>query len=84
MPQNYFDAATEDELVLLQEKASSARTEDLLTELAAILLPLKIKNTWQSSAVGIYRNLLAHIRAQKETALVPKRLKAIAGLQVVS
>jgi homoserine O-succinyltransferase/O-acetyltransferase len=84
MPQNYFDAATEEELVLLQEKASSARSEDLLTELAAILLPLKIENTWQSSAAGIYRNLLAHICAQKETTLVSKRLKAIAGLQAVS
>lgn len=84
MPQNYFDAATEDELVLLQEKASSARSEDLLSKLAAIVLPLKIENTWQSSAAGIYRNLLAHICVQKETALVSKRLKAIAALQAVS
>jgi homoserine O-succinyltransferase len=84
VPQNYFDAATEDELELLQKKASSARSEDLLAELAAILLPLKIENTWQPSAAGIYRNLLAHICVQKGTALVSKRLKAIAGLQAVS
>jgi homoserine O-succinyltransferase/O-acetyltransferase len=84
MPQSYFEAATENELVTLQEKASSARSEDLLAELAAILGPLKIANTWQWSSAGVYRNLLAHICAQKETALVSKRLKAIAGLQPVS
>jgi homoserine O-succinyltransferase/O-acetyltransferase len=81
MPQNYFDAAAADELVLLREKASSARCKDLLTDLAAILLALKIEKTWQPSAVGIYRNLLAHISVQKETALVSKRVKAIAGMQ---
>jgi homoserine O-succinyltransferase len=84
MPQSYFDEATVAELTVLQEKATSQRSEGLLPELSAILADKKIENTWQSSAAGIYRNWLAHICAQKETALVSKRLKAIAKLEPVS
>jgi homoserine O-succinyltransferase/O-acetyltransferase len=84
MPQSYFDDATVDELTALQEKAVATRSETLLPEIAAVLGTKKIENTWQSSAAGIYRNWLAHICAQKETALVSKRLKAIAKLEAVS
>ena len=84
MPQSYFDEATVAELTALQEKATSERSEGLLPELSSILADKKIENTWQSSAAGIYRNWLAHICAQKETALVSKRLKAIAKLEAVS
>jgi homoserine O-succinyltransferase len=84
LPQSYFDEATVAELTALQEKATSQRSEELLPELSSILGSKKIENTWQSSAAGIYRNWLAHICAQKETALVSKRLKAIAKLEPVS
>jgi homoserine O-succinyltransferase/O-acetyltransferase len=84
MPQSYFDDATVEELIALEEKVVSARSEALLPEIAAVLQNRKIENTWQSSAAGIYRNWLAHICAQKETALVSERLKEIASLQPVS
>jgi homoserine O-succinyltransferase len=84
MPQSYFDDSTVEELAALEEKAVSARSEALLPEIAAVLQNKKIENTWQSSAALIYRNWLAHICAQKETALVSERLKEIASLQPVS
>jgi homoserine O-succinyltransferase len=84
MPQSYFDEATVAELTALQEKATSQISEELLPELSSILGSKKIENTWHSSAAGIYRNWLAHICAQKETALVSKRLKSIAKLEAVS
>jgi homoserine O-succinyltransferase len=84
MPQSYFDDATVEELMALEKKVVSARNEALLPEIAAVLQNRQIENTWQSSAAGIYRNWLAHICAQKETALVSERLKEIASLQPVS
>ena len=84
MPQSYFDDATVEELMALEQKVVSARSEALLPEIAAVLQNRQIENTWQSSAAGIYRNWLAHICAQKETALVSERLKEIASLQPVS
>ena len=50
----------------------------MLPELSVILGNKKIENTWQGSAAGVYRNWLGHICAQKETALVSRRLKAVA------
>ena len=78
MPRSYFDETTVDELAALQEKTLARRREELLPELTFILANKRIDNTWQSSAVGIYRNWLRHICAQKETVSVPKRLKAMA------
>jgi homoserine O-succinyltransferase/O-acetyltransferase len=84
IPQSYFDDATVEELTALEGKVVSARSEALLPEITAVLGNRKIENTWQSSAAGIYRNWLAHICAQKETALVSERLKEIATLEPVS
>jgi homoserine O-succinyltransferase/O-acetyltransferase len=78
MPRSYFDEATVDELATFQEKTLARRREELLPELTFILANKRIDNTWQSSAAGIYRNWLRHICTQKETVLVPKRLKAMA------
>jgi hypothetical protein len=56
----------------------------LLPELNAILGNKKIANTWQASAAGLYKNLLGHICAQKNTVLVSKRLKAMANREQIS
>ncbi len=72
------------QLMALEKKVVSARSEALLPEIASVLQNRQIENTWQASAAGIYRNWLAHICAQKETALVSERLKEIASLQPVS
>jgi homoserine O-succinyltransferase len=78
MPRSYFDETTVDELAAFQEKTLARRREEWLPELTFILANKRIDNTWQSSAAGIYRNWLRHICTQKETVLVPKRLKAMA------
>ena len=78
MPRSYFDEITVGELTAFESKAVSKKSEELLPELNAILGNKKIANTWQASAAGIYRNLLGHICAQKNTVLVSKRLKAMA------
>jgi hypothetical protein len=71
-------------LAAFEKKAVSRRSEELLPELNAILGDKTIANTWQASAAGIYRNWLGHICAQKETVLVSKRLKAMAGSEQIS
>ena len=84
MPMSYFDESTVGELVAFEKKAGSQKSEELLPELNAILGNKKIANTWQASAAGIYRNLLGHICAQKNTVLVSKRLKAMAVSEQIS
>jgi len=79
MPRSYFDETTVEELAAFEKKAVSQRSAELLPELNAILGNKRIANTWQSSAAGIYRNWLGHIRAQKKTVLVSKRLRVMAG-----
>jgi homoserine O-succinyltransferase/O-acetyltransferase len=78
MPKSYFDEATVEELAALEQKALAGKSEGLLPELTAILENKKIENTWRSSAAGIYRNWLEYICGQKETVVVPKRLRAMA------
>jgi homoserine O-succinyltransferase len=79
MPRSYFDETTVEELAAFEKKAVSQRSAELLPELNAILGNKRIANTWQSSAAGIYRNWLGHIRAQKKTVLVSKRLRVMVG-----
>jgi homoserine O-succinyltransferase/O-acetyltransferase len=83
MPRSYFDETTVEELAAFEEKVVSRRSEALLPELNGILGNKAITNTWQASAAVIYRNWLGHICSQKETVLVPKRLKAMAHRQEV-
>jgi homoserine O-succinyltransferase/O-acetyltransferase len=84
MPKSYFDATTVQELLEFEMKVHSQGGEGLLPELNAILANKRIAHTWQDSAAGLYRNLLGYICAQKNTALVSKRLKVIAGSEQLS
>ncbi len=84
MPRSYFDETTVEELAVFEKRAVSQRNEELLPELNAILGNKKIINTWQAGATGLYRNLLGHICAQKNTVLVSKRLKAMANSEQIS
>ena len=84
MPGSYFDETTVEELAAFETKAVSQRSEELLPELNAILGNKKIANTWQTSAASLYRNLLGHICAQKNTVLVSKRLRVMANSEQIS
>jgi homoserine O-succinyltransferase/O-acetyltransferase len=83
MPRSYFDETTVGELAALQEKTLARRREELLSELTVTLANKRIDNTWQSGAASIYRNWLRYICAQKETLLVPKRVKGMADSEAL-
>ncbi|MDR3715683.1 MAG: homoserine O-succinyltransferase, partial [Puia sp.] len=83
IPQDYFDDDTTLALQRIQQLASTRPSLGLLTEVAAILDPKDIKNTWHSTAVRIYKNWLQYIWAQKtqqpqitQVGLVPQRVDA--------
>ena len=66
VPRGYFDGASEQALTSLRESAGSLQSEQLLAEIAAAMEKLHIENTWQPTAVGIYRNWLEHLCAGKD------------------
>jgi homoserine O-succinyltransferase len=65
LPCSYFHRDTEKALTVLRNKAAAFRTTQLLAGVVAALEETKIKDTWQRSAIRIYRNWLDCIRAQK-------------------
>jgi len=65
-PQGYFDDDTTHSLNLLRDRALSDRREELLTDLANVLASSKVRNTWDSTAVCLYRNWLLYIFDQKD------------------
>ena len=70
MPEGYFDGETVRALMALQERASSDRREELLTEFPTATAAAKVSNTWRSAGEGLYRNWLQYIRSEKEKGLV--------------
>jgi homoserine O-succinyltransferase len=65
LPSSYFDRGTEKALTILRNKAAAFRTTHLLAGVVAAMEETKIKDTWQRSAIRIYRNWLECIRARK-------------------
>jgi homoserine O-succinyltransferase len=65
LPKSYFDNGTEDELEALREQALSSRAETLQANVSDVLEKLTIDNSWNSTAVSIYRNWLQYIQEQK-------------------
>jgi homoserine O-succinyltransferase len=65
LPLDYFDEETERSLREIEAKARASRQEKLLGEVSAVLNSVRIKNTWRSTAVLIYRNWLKHLCARK-------------------
>jgi len=71
MPRGYFDDDTVDVLTAVRERALSDRREELLADFPTALVAGKVRNTWHSAAVCVYRNWLLYLCAQKD-----RRLKA--------
>ena len=84
MPRSYFDDSTVEELAAFEKKVVARRSEELLPEFNVILGSKTIANTWQASAGGVYRNLLDHICAEKETVVVPNRLNILSDSEQIS
>jgi homoserine O-succinyltransferase len=77
MPQDYFDRDTVKGLNALRLRTVSGQGKELLPEISAVLSNVRIDNTWQCSATGIYANWLRYLRAEQEKAVRSKRLKAV-------
>ena len=69
MPQGYFDEDTVDALTEVRERALSDRRKELLADFPTALLAGKVRNTWRSAAVCLYRNWLLYLCAQKDRQL---------------
>ena len=74
MPQGYFAQDAVNALTALRERALLDRREKLLTDFPIDLLAGKVRNTWHSAGVSVYRNWLLYLCEQKE-----RRLKARQG-----
>jgi homoserine O-succinyltransferase len=73
MPQHYFDAPTEAALAAFRQRAHARRSEELLADLP---VPADLDAKWQPFAVGIFRNWLSAISAQKQRLLHPAQYMA--------
>jgi hypothetical protein len=69
MPEGYFDKDTVDVLTAVRDRALSDRREELLAEFPTALAACKVRNTWRSAAVCVYRNWLLYLCAQKDRHL---------------
>lgn len=65
LPRSYFDPATEAALKRFEERAVQSRRVALLHDVVAEMEDISLANTWQSSAVHIYKNWLNEIAARK-------------------
>jgi len=65
LPHTYFDDATSDSLRELGREALLFPREELLGKVTAILGKTQLHNSWQSTAVSIYRNWLHNLIVDK-------------------
>ncbi len=68
LPRDYFGEETERSLREIEARARASRQEQLLGEVSAVLNSVRIRNTWRSTVVLIYRNWLEHLCTQKHRA----------------
>jgi homoserine O-succinyltransferase len=61
LPLDYFDQETERSLREIEAKAWASRQQKLLGEVSAVLNSVRIRNSWRSTGVLIYRNWLDYI-----------------------
>ena len=76
VPQGYFDRASERAFSSLRESASSRPINELLAEVAAVMDIVKIENTWQPTAVRLYRNWLDYIAGCNDASQPPLKVDA--------
>jgi homoserine O-succinyltransferase len=69
MPCGYFDPNTVEMLMALRERALSDRSAERIADFPTAVLASRVRNTWSPAAVGIYRNWLLYLCAQKERRL---------------
>jgi homoserine O-succinyltransferase len=75
MPKHYFDNETAAALHAFEHNAREVRSETLMDAFPATSTDASLINTWQPSAVQIYRNWLAHLAARTDRGLPPLLLE---------
>ncbi len=68
LPQTYFDDATSDSLREIGREARLFPREELLSEVSAILGQAHLHNSWQATAISLYRNWLDYLTSAKNSA----------------
>ena len=69
MPYGYFDHETVRALTAIKREAEASRREELLNEVSNLLEKASIDNTWNTTAVRIYRNWLQQICMRRDKHL---------------
>ncbi len=67
IPEGYLDDASEHLLENFQQKVLENPREDQMTWFPVDVVQRTIRNTWQSSAIKLYRNWLQYIHSRKAT-----------------
>ena len=65
LPSGYFDGASAELLDEFRQQATNNRRKDLIAKFPADQVIGKLKNTWQQTAITIYRNWLFQVSARK-------------------
>jgi homoserine O-succinyltransferase len=65
LPRSYFDSGTEAALTILRDQAIARRGANLVGAVGNAMDASRFQNSWQSSAVNIYRNWLQFICERK-------------------
>jgi homoserine O-succinyltransferase len=76
LPHGYFDRASEQAFSSLRESASSRPGNELLAGVAAVMEKIQIENTWQPTAVRLYRNWLEYICECNHASQPPRKVDA--------
>jgi len=76
LPHGYFDRASERAFSSLRESASSCPTNELLAGVAAVMEKIQIENTWQPTAVRLYRNWLEYTCGCKDASRSQRKVDA--------
>ena len=73
LPHGYFDSASEQAFSSLRESASSRPSNELLAGVTAVMDTLQIENTWQPTAVRLYRNWLEYTCERKDASQLVRK-----------
>ena len=71
LPQGYFDKEASKLIEEFCERARTERAEKLLRQFPMKAIEGGLQNTWQMSAIGVYRNWVAYLQERKANRRAP-------------
>lgn len=84
IPRGYFDHETVCALTKIRQEAETNIRKELLDQLSKVLEKSRIDNTWNTTAIQIYRNWLQEICVRKDKKLQVRALAAETKTQTAS